>query len=177
MEASDSSIQGFIFLLASPRRRPSAILWGILVPFPFVFHCHEVTKLAVVRVLCVSSRKGSRDQSMDWCFELALNILCRRQIKQLPGLLLFFRDCRWKRTDPEWKNPYGGGYTCSKTSRRGTSRKIGWGVRPASQHPFPIYDQTAISTLFITRPNIWNPIYDLNLTSKSCFRPVLWLDP
>lgn len=44
MEASDSSIQGFIFLLASPKRRPSAILLEILVPFPLVFRCHEVTK-------------------------------------------------------------------------------------------------------------------------------------
>lgn len=66
MEASDSSIQGFIFLLASAKRRPSAILLGILAPFPLVFHCHEVTELAVVlaalRVRRVNAPKRTLDQ-------------------------------------------------------------------------------------------------------------------
>jgi len=35
-------------------------------------------------------------------------------------------------------------------ARGGTPRKIGWGVRPASQNPYPIYDQTIFPTLFMT---------------------------
>ena len=40
-----------------------------------------------------------------------------------------------------------------------------------------LWPQSAIfPTLFMTWPKIRNPIYDLNLTSKSCFRPALLLD-
>ena len=53
----------------------------------------------------------------------------------------------------------GGGVLPEKLSR---------GVRPASQNPYPIYDQSLryIPTLFMNSPKIRNPIYDLTITSK-----------
>ena len=42
---------------------------------------------------------------------------------------------------------------------------LGRGVGPASQNPYPIYDQNLwfFPTLFMTWPNTWYPIYDLTL--------------
>ena len=42
--------------------------------------------------------------------------------------------------------------------------KLGRGVRPASQNPYPIYDQNLryFFSLFMTWPKIWYPIYDLS---------------
>ena len=53
-------------------------------------------------------------------------------------------------------------------------KKFGESVRPASQNPYPIYDQNLWYSLpYLWRPKIRNPIYDLTLKSKPCFRPVL----
>ena len=55
----------------------------------------------------------------------------------------------------------------------GTPRKFGWGVRPTSQNPYPIYDQNLwyslpylwpdqkFETQFMTRPSRQNPVSDL----------------
>ena len=63
--------------------------------------------------------------------------------------------------------------------------KLGRGVRPASQNPYPIYDQNLrfsqpylwpdqkFDTLFMIWPKIWYPIYDL---TKNLI-PYLWPDP
>lgn len=99
MEASDSSIQGFIFLLASPKRRPSAILLEILVPFPLVFRCHEVTKLAVVRTR--ARNHVTRTRSVGICGLLPWFFLCRVHIKHVitwPSVVLFYK----KRVERYW---------------------------------------------------------------------------
>ena len=56
----------------------------------------------------------------------------------------------------------------------GSLRKIGWDVRPASQNPYPICDQTLryslpylgpeqkFKTQFITQPSHQNPVSDLH---------------
>jgi len=44
-----------------------------------------------------------------------------------------------------------------KSGGWGTPRKIGWVVRPASQNPYPIYDQNLRYS---------HPIYDLTKNSK-----------
>ena len=57
---------------------------------------------------------------------------------------------------------------------RGTARKIGWGVRPASQNCYPIYDQNLRYSL----PDLWSDqkFETLFMTSplhqKPCFRPM-----
>ena len=59
-------------------------------------------------------------------------------------------------------------------SRGGTPRKLGGGVRPASQNPYPIFDQNLryslpylwpdqkFETQFMTRPSRQNPVSDLH---------------
>ena len=59
-------------------------------------------------------------------------------------------------------------------SRGGTPRKLGGGVRPASQNPYPIFDQNLrysrpylwpgqkFETQFMTRPSHQNPVSDLH---------------
>jgi len=54
--------------------------------------------------------------------------------------------------------------------------KLGGGVRPASQNPYPIYDQNLryfLPYLWPEWPKLRNPIYDLTLKSKPYFRPAL----
>ena len=60
----------------------------------------------------------------------------------------------------------------------GTPRKIGWGCAARFPKPLPYLWPTSATfpTLFMTWPKIRNPIYDLSLTSKSCFEPALLLD-
>ena len=54
-------------------------------------------------------------------------------------------------------------------------KKMGGGVGPLSKILIPyLWPKSAIfPTLFMTWPRIRNPIYDLTLTSKSCFIPSL----
>ena len=65
--------------------------------------------------------------------------------------------------------------------RRGTPQNIGWGCsgRPTSQNPHTIYDQNLRYSLPYLLPDrkFRNPIYDLTLKSKLCFRPALKLVP
>ena len=53
-----------------------------------------------------------------------------------------------------------------------TPRKIRWECAARLPKPLPyLWQKSALfSTLFMTSPQIWNPIYDLSLTSKSCLR-------
>ena len=52
--------------------------------------------------------------------------------------------------------------------------KLDGRVRPASQNPYPIYDQK-FETQFMTRPLHQNPVSDLhyNKFRNSAFRPIL----
>ena len=63
--------------------------------------------------------------------------------------------------------------------RGGTPRKIGWGCAACFPLTLPyLWTKSAIFlTLFVTWPKIRNLIYDLTLTSKSCFWPPLKLAP
>ena len=54
--------------------------------------------------------------------------------------------------------------------------EFGGGVRPASQNSYPIYDKICdFLYRFMTWPEIWKPIYDLTLTSKTLFQTNVWL--
>ena len=57
----------------------------------------------------------------------------------------------------------------------GTPRKIGWGraVRFSKPLPYLSPKPAIFPTHFMTWPKLRNPICDLTLTSKSCFRPAL----
>ena len=59
--------------------------------------------------------------------------------------------------------PVGTNSKQNKTPGEGTPRKIGWGVRPDCQNPYPIYDQKSaiFPTIFMTWPLHQNPVSDL----------------
>ena len=68
----------------------------------------------------------------------------------------------WKRE----KEEAGGGVLPQKLDR---------GVWPASQNPYPIYDQNL--RFFLPWPNIWYPIYDLALKYlfQTCLKIIIFL--
>ena len=80
------------------------------------------------------------------------------------------------RVSSSWHWPTAGEVLQDWPTAQGVvSEKLGGGVRPASQNPLAyLWPKSAIfPTLLMTWPKIRNPIYYLNLTSKSCFRPAL----
>lgn len=92
MEASDSSIQGFIFLLASPKRRPSAIFIGNTSTIPSRFPLSRGYKTRGG----ANARKESRDQNQirRYMWFIALIFFMPRTNKALitwPSVVLFYK--------------------------------------------------------------------------------------